>query len=120
MTIGYDAPWRKIHQLLLSAAAKTTGLLKSPAPFVMQTALDDFYVHYEINAYTDQPNEMATIYSDLRANIQDVFNESGTEIMSMHFTSARDGNRIAIPDEYLPQSYEVPAFRIIPDTKKAK
>ncbi len=112
VTIGYDAPWRKIHALLIAAADRTAGLLKTPAPFVLQTSLDDFYVHYEINAYTDRPNLMATIYSELRTHIQDAFNEAGMEIMSSHFTSARDGNRIAIPDQYLPQSYERPSFRI--------
>lgn len=110
--IGYDAPWRKVHELLLAAAAQTEGLLKTPAPFVLQTALDDFYVHYEINAYTDQPNLMAAIYSDLHRHIQGAFNQAGLEIMSPHFTSARDGNRIAIPDDYLPKSYEAPSFRI--------
>ena len=121
VTIGYDAPWRKVHELLLQAAARTGGLLTTPAPFVLQTALDDFYVHYEINVYTDQPNQMATIYSELRAHIQDAFNEAGMEIMSPHFTTARDGNRIAIPDQYLPQSYQAPSFRVRSvDTKHSK
>ena len=101
VTIGYDAPWRKIHELLLSAAARTEGLLKTPPPFVLQTALDDFYVHYEINAHTDRPNLMATIYSDLRSHIQDAFNEAGVEIMSSHYTSARDGNRVDDPGRVL-------------------
>ena len=121
VTIGYDAPWRKIHELLIAAATRTEGLQKSPPPFVLQTALDDFYVHYGINAYTDQPNQMATIYSDLYTHIQDSFNEAGVEIMSPHHISARDGNRIAIPDQYLPQSYETPSFRVLPvDAKKPK
>lgn len=119
VTIGYDAPWRKIHELLLLAAGRTADLLKTPAPFVLQTALDDFYVHYEINVYSDQPNKMAAIYSELRTHIQDLFNEAGMEIMSPHFTSARDGNRIAIPDQYLPQSYEAPSFRIRPDNRNS-
>ncbi len=114
VTIGYDAPWRKIHELLLAAAGKTEGLNQSPAPFVLQTALDDFYVHYEINAYTSSPSQMATIYSDLYAHIQDGFNEAGVEIMSPHFTAARDGNRTAIPDQYLPAAYRPPAFRVVP------
>ena len=54
VTIGYDAPWRTIHGLLIEAAHATPGLLKEPAPFVWQTALNDFYVTYEINAYTDR------------------------------------------------------------------
>ena len=85
VTIGYDAPWRQVHALLLTAAERTPGLLKEPKPFVLQTALNDFYVSYELNAYTDHPREMITIYSDLHRNIQDVFNEFGVQIMSPHY-----------------------------------
>jgi small-conductance mechanosensitive channel len=112
VTIGFDAPWRTVHQLLVDAALSTEAILKQPAPFIYQTALDDFYVHYELNAYTDQPSRMAKIYSDLHANIQDKFNDAGVEIMSPHFSSVRDGNQIAIPDDYLPKGYSAPAFRL--------
>ncbi len=87
VTIGYDAPWRQVHALLLLAAERTTGLLREPHPFVLQTALNDFYVNYELNAYTDQPLNMITIYSDLHQKIQDTFNEFGVQIMSPHYLS---------------------------------
>lgn len=112
MTIGYDAPWRQVHELLISAALSTQHVLQTPAPFVLQTALDDFYVHYEINAYTDQPQRMAVTYSELYKNIQDKFNEAGVEIMSPHYNSVRDGNEIAIPEKYRPEGYDAPRFRI--------
>ncbi|HUX61071.1 MAG TPA: mechanosensitive ion channel family protein, partial [Ignavibacteriaceae bacterium] len=105
VTIGYDAPWKKIHELLISAALSTKDLLTEPKPFILQTALSDFYVVYEINAYTDKPNSMANIYSDLHQNIQDKFNEAGIEIMSPHYTGVRDGNAIKIPDEYIQRDY---------------
>jgi len=97
VTIGYDAPWRKVHDLLISAAEATDGILAKPKPYVLQTALDDFYVRYEINAYTDNPNVMARTYSVLHQNIQDKFNEAGVEIMSPHYRAERDGNEITIP-----------------------
>jgi len=112
VTIGYDAPWRTVHQLLINAALACDGILKDPKPFVFQTVLDDFYVHYEINAYTDQPNAMANIYSDLHVLIQDTFNEGGVEIMSSHYANVRDGNRSTIPDKYLPQGYVTPTFQL--------
>ncbi len=112
VTIGYDAPWRTVHQLLIDAALSTEAVLKEPAPFIFQTALDDCYVHYELNAYTDQPSRMAGIYSDLHANIQDKFNQAGVEIMSPHYSSVRDGNQIAIPQDYLPKNYTAPSFRL--------
>ena len=100
VTIGYDAPWRKVHELLISAALSTEGIIEEPAPFVFQTSLDDYYVSYQINAYTKRPNEMAKIYSDLHQNIQDKFNEGGVEIMSPAYRSLRDGNVTTIPGEY--------------------
>ncbi len=112
VTIGYDAPWRTIHKLLIDAALKTTHILHEPAPFVLQADLQDSYVKYEINAYTDHPLLMPYIYSDLHANIQDSFYESGVEIMSPVFHALRDGNHTAIPNTYLPKDYQAKAFRV--------
>ncbi len=115
VTIGYDTPWKQIHELLIAAAIATGDILREPAPFVLQTSLNDFYVSYEINAYTKTPEKMAGIYSALHANIQDKFNEAGVEIMSPHYSSIRDGNRISIPDDYLPKSYVAQSFKITND-----
>jgi len=113
VTIGYDAPWRKVHGLLLSAAERTSGLLREPAPFVLQQSLDDFYVAYEVNAYTDNAQAMTTIYSELHENIQEAFNEGGVEILSPHYTQIRDGNKVTIPKSYLPEDYVPGALRIV-------
>jgi hypothetical protein len=32
------------------------------------------------------------------------------EIMSPHFAAVREGNRVAIPDGYLPKNHRAPAF----------
>jgi small-conductance mechanosensitive channel len=112
VTIGYDAPWRKIHDLLVSAALATPGIMADPSPFVWQTALNDFYVTYEINAYTATPRDMIDIYAALHAKIQDAFYEAGVEIMSPHYTSVRDGNTVAIPEAFRAPGYQPPAFRI--------
>ena len=114
VTIGYDTPWQKVHELLIAAAKQTAHILETPEPFVLQTSLNDFYVTYEINAYTGVPNKMATIYSELHQHIQDCFNEAGLEIMSPHYTQIRDGNKTTIPDPYLPKTYQAPVFRIGP------
>lgn len=112
VTIGYDVPWRQVHELLLAAARSTERIMAEPKPFVLQTALNDFYVSYELNAYTDAPSAMATIYSELHARIQDSFNEAGVEIMSPHYSTLRDGNPTTIPADYLPPDYQPPAHRI--------
>ncbi len=113
VTIGYDAPWRKVHELLIAAAGATEHVLGTPPPFVLQTALNDFYVTYELNAHTDQPHLMVKTYSDLHQNIQDKFNEAGVEIMSPHYAQIRDGNKTAIPDAYLPEGYTAGGMRIV-------
>ncbi|MDI9635073.1 mechanosensitive ion channel family protein [Kamptonema cortianum] len=100
VTIGYDVPWRDVHAMLIEAANRTDHIVSQPAPFVLQKALNDFYVEYEINAYTRRANRMASIYSDLHGHIQDVFNENGVEIMSSHYTALRDGNTAAMPPDH--------------------
>jgi small-conductance mechanosensitive channel len=112
VTIGYDVPWKSMHQVLIDAALRVDMIVKEPAPFVLQTSLDDFYVSYEINAYTKEANKQAAIYSNLHQNIQDVCNERGIEILSPHYRAARDGNISTIPADYLPKEYEAPGFNV--------
>lgn len=85
VTIGYDAPWRHVHSMLLQAAAETAGVRKDPAPQVHQKALSDFYVEYELVFNLDEPSERVPILSELHMHIQDAFNAQGVQIMSPHF-----------------------------------
>lgn len=112
VTIGYDVPWREMHQALIDAAIKTDLILDTPKPFVLQTSLDDFYVSYQINGYVRESNKQAVIYSNLHQNIQDICNERGIEILSPHYRAARDGNMTTIPASYLPDDYQKPSFDI--------
>lgn len=116
VTIGYDAPWRQVHQLLIDAAKDTEMIKSDPEPFVYQTSLDDFSVSYQINGYTDQPAKQAMIYSLLHQNIQDRFNAAGVEIMSPRYVAARDGNIITIPADKRPKDYVTPSFRVEDNT----
>lgn len=114
ITLGYDVPWREVHQILIEAANLSSLILKEPAPFVLQTSLGDFSVSYELNVYTDQPSMMSKIYSQLYQNIQDKCNEAGIEILSPQYSAIRDGNQNTIPKDYLPQDYTVPGFNLHP------
>ncbi|MGB2817719.1 MAG: mechanosensitive ion channel domain-containing protein [Burkholderiaceae bacterium] len=87
VTIGYDAPWRQVHSLLISAAQKTPNVRADPTPYVYQRALSDFYVEYEVFVHIDRAVERVPILSALHASIQDEFNEHGVQIMSPHFFS---------------------------------
>jgi small-conductance mechanosensitive channel len=112
VTIGYDSPWRQIHELLIKAALATELIEKDPAPFVFQTSLNDFYVSYQINAYTKVANHQHITYSQLHQNIQDSFNAAGVEIMSSHYSNIRDGNKSTVPVDHLPADYVAPSFRV--------
>lgn len=97
VTIGYNVDWRKVNELLISAARTTELISEEPPPFVLQLSLDNYSVKYELNAYTEHPMSMAQIYSDLHRNIQDVFAHAGVEIMSPAYTSYRDGATSTVP-----------------------
>ena len=112
VTIGYDSPWKTVHELLIQAALETEGLNQDKKPFVLQTSLDDWYVSYQINAYTNEPNKMAQTYSNLHQSIQDNFNKAGVEIMSPHYQTLRDGNDTTIPESYRPSNYTTPKFGV--------
>ncbi len=99
ITIGYDINWQQVQKLLLYAAKKTEYVEEQPAPYVLQTALDDYYIEYELNVTTKRPNRMSTIYSDLHANILDSFQNAGVEIMSPHYRATRDGSEPTIPEK---------------------
>ena len=111
VTLGYDVPWPKVHEAMVEAAKRTPGIMEDPAPFVLQTALGDYAVSYELNAYTDQPQRMATIYSGLHQNLQDALAEAGIEILSPVYHALRDGNLSTIPAPHTPPATEAPAFR---------
>ncbi|WP_437919982.1 mechanosensitive ion channel family protein [Sphingobacterium sp. LRF_L2] len=100
ITLSYEIPWQDVHQLAITAANKVDLLAKDPAPFVLQTGLDDFYVAYQLNAYTKYPHKQAFIYSELYKHILDVFHEAGVEILSPHYHAVRDGSLRDIPESY--------------------
>jgi small-conductance mechanosensitive channel len=112
--IGYETSWRQVEAMLLLAAERTAGVLKAPPPFVLQKALGDFAVTYELNAYTDDPPGKARRYAELHRNILDAFNEYGVQIM----TPAYEGDPAqpkTVPKE---QWFNPPAERTEPPGAK--
>jgi len=87
VTIGYSTPWRQVHAMLLEAAARTSSVATQPPPYVVQTALSDFYVEYRLCAQSTKnaPRRRVEAMNELHANVQDVFNENGVQIMSPHY-----------------------------------
>jgi len=85
VTIGYDTPWRQIHALLLMAAERTPGVRVEPKPYVLQEALQDFYVKYTLFVCLDAQDQRYFTLNILHAQIQDLFNEYGVQIMSPNY-----------------------------------
>lgn len=96
MTIGYDAPWRQVHAMLLQAAEKTSLVRREPKPFVLQAALSDFYVEYALIVRIEHAPQRFQMLSELHANIQDIFNQHGVQIMSPHFEGQPE-SRVVVP-----------------------
>lgn len=103
--IGYETPWRQVEAMLLMAAERTEGLRREPAPFVLQTGLGDFCVTYELNAATDDASRLPALYSALHANILDVFNEYGVQIMTPNYEADPQEPKLVRPGEW----YAAPA-----------
>ncbi|MBD1433685.1 mechanosensitive ion channel family protein [Sphingobacterium sp. DN00404] len=100
ITMAYEIPWQQVHELAKKACEQVDLLEKTPAPFILQTSLDDFYVTYQINAYTRNPHKQAAIYSELHKHVLDVFHAAGIELLSPHFRAVRDGSELDMPTAF--------------------
>jgi small-conductance mechanosensitive channel len=100
VTIGYDAPWRQVHALLLRAADRTPNVRKQPAPYVLQRQLSDFYVQYTLIARLEDEKRRIETISDLNSQIQDAFNEFGVQIMSPHYLVQPEANVVIPPTKW--------------------
>ena len=87
-------------------------ILEKPSPFVLVKSLDDFYINYEINCHTKNPEKAAIIYSYLHESIKNELHNAGIEILSPHYNAVRDGNVLTVPPENIPKEYKKPGFKI--------
>ncbi len=94
---GYEVPWQIIHKLLEEAALKTQLVAHTPAPFIWHSIIEDYYMIYELNAYTSHAESMGRINSGLNQNIQDIFHENNIEMVAPAYTSIRNGNPSTLP-----------------------
>ena len=108
VSIGYDVPWRQVEAMLIEAALSTQGVNQEPPPFVLQTSLSDFAVEYQINASCSEVTNLLQIYSDLHANIQDVFNEYGVQIMSPAYVADPESAKVVPPERWHAEPASLP------------
>jgi small-conductance mechanosensitive channel len=100
LTLGYDIPWRQVQAILELAAQRTEGIRKAPEPFVLQTALSDFYVAYKLIAFVEDPRSRPRILSELHTHILDLCNEHGIQILSPHYESDPKHPAIVPPERW--------------------
>ena len=112
VTIGYDVPSDDVIKALKKGAKSTDSILSEPVPFVLIKSLDDFYVNYELNVYTKNPEKSSKIYSVLHENIKNELHQAGIEILSPHYHAVRDGNSLTVPPSNIPENYAKPGFKI--------
>jgi small-conductance mechanosensitive channel len=106
--IGYETPWRQVEAMLLMAAERTPGLLRQPSPFVLQQALGDFCVTYELNAYCDEPVAMYRLYTELHRNILDVFNEYNVQIMTPAYEMDPEQPKVVPKEQWFAAPAQLP------------
>src|SRR5207342_2764631 len=109
VTIGYDAPWRQVHSLLLLAAERTPGLRAEPKPFVVQAALEDFYVNYTLLVSLERQDARVLTLNALHGHIQDVFNEHGVQIMSPHYMMDPKDPQVVPKDKWFTPPAQAPS-----------
>jgi small-conductance mechanosensitive channel len=109
VTIGYDTPWRQVHALLEEATRRTSDILQNPPPRIFQTSLSDWYPVYRLvcQARPTDPGPRAMVLSVLHANIQDVFNEYGVQIMSPQYFEDPPTPKVVPPSGW----YAAPAVK---------
>jgi len=113
VTIGYDTPWRQIHAMLLQAAERTPGFRREPKPMVLQASLEDFYVKYTLFACLERQDQRPFVLDALHANIQDVFNEYGVQIMSPNYVIDPAAPKVVLKKDW----YAAPAAGETPPHK---
>lgn len=71
VTLGYDVDKDYAQGTLIEAAKKTNGVLPGPdkAPFVLLRELGAYSITYDLIAYTNEPNRLAQIKSELISNM---------------------------------------------------
>jgi small-conductance mechanosensitive channel len=110
LSFGYSTPWQTVHAVLIEAALKTSHVEQNPMPFVLQTSMDDFYAHYQINAYTKAVDLVPSLYAELYENIQNGFHALNIDMTAAHY-------RINMPSGAKPAAKKTGGTKRIPAVK---
>src|SRR5262249_55050285 len=85
VSIGYSTPWRGARGTRRGGGPRAPGPARGRPRVVWQGALSAFYPQYSWRARLRNSLRRPAVLSALNANVQDVFNEYGVQIMSPHY-----------------------------------
>ncbi len=77
VAVSFDVGHARVRDLLLKAAMETDGIVADHSPEVFGREMEGGAVHYQLFAYTDQPERMKEIKSALIYKVQDLFAGAG-------------------------------------------
>lgn len=98
VNLGYDVDKEQAKQLLIESARRTRGISKATKPpFVLLKELGSYSITYEINAYTNEPNRMVEIKSELIDNILTDFKKAGIDLLSPTYLVLRNQENTVMP-----------------------
>ena len=69
---------------------------------MLEKALGDFAVTYELNVYVAGANDILHRYAELHRNILDVFNEHGVQIMTPAYEGDPEQPKIVPKSQWFP------------------
>ena len=98
VNLGYDVDKEQAKQLLIESARRTRGISKATKPpFVLLKELGSYSITNEINAYTNEPNRMVEIKSELIDNILTDFKKAGIDLLSPTYLVLRNQENTVMP-----------------------
>jgi small-conductance mechanosensitive channel len=99
VTLGYDVDKDYAQETLIGAATKTSGILSvsERAPFVLLRELGAYSVTYDLNAFTDEPNRLAQIKSELISNMLIDLKKAGIIIATPTLVAIKGEEKAALP-----------------------
>lgn len=93
VSVDLATPWKQVHDLLLKVAYRTENISKKQKPFILQDRIHDLSVDYQLNIYIKDASLMSKVYSDLRQNVQDVFDEAGISLFTpIYYSNTEERN----------------------------
>ena len=77
LALGFEVPHHRVREILVRAARDTEGVVPDPSPQAFGKELAGAGIVYQLLAYTDRPERMKEVKSDLIFRIQDALRAEG-------------------------------------------